>query len=73
MQEYFFSMYLDYDQCLDFYNGNAKFIQVVEDSGKRIRFPAIHVRKFVSAIGIRGRFRLCLNAQNAFISLEKIA
>ncbi|MBQ4863391.1 DUF2835 domain-containing protein [Pseudoalteromonas sp. MMG013] len=73
MQEYFFTMYLDYEQCLDFYDGSIKFVQVVEDQGKRIRFPATHVRKFVSSIGIRGRFRLCLDAQSAFISLEKIA
>ncbi|NOU49377.1 DUF2835 domain-containing protein [Pseudoalteromonas sp. JBTF-M23] len=73
MQEYFFSMYLSYDECMEYYQGSIKYIQVTEDGGKRIRFPATHIRKFVSSLGVRGRFRLCLDGQNNFVSLEKIA
>jgi len=55
-----------------YYKGDYEFIQVIEDSGKSIRFPASHIRKFVSSIGINARFRLCLTDSNQFISLEKI-
>ncbi|WP_105168432.1 DUF2835 domain-containing protein [Pseudoalteromonas sp. T1lg23B] len=72
MQEYFFSIYLTYDECMKYYEGYYKYIQVTEDGGKTIRFPAAHIRKFVSSLGVRGRFRLCLDGQNSFVSLEKI-
>lgn len=58
---------------MEYYHGNIKYIQVTEDAGKRIRFPAKHIRRFVSSLGVRGRYRLCLDGQNGFVSLEKIA
>ncbi|WP_440055984.1 DUF2835 domain-containing protein [Pseudoalteromonas sp. T1lg65] len=72
MKEYFFYMELTHEQCLGYYDGSIKHIQVVEDAGKSIRFPASHIRRFITAIGIRGRFRLILDADNRFISLEKV-
>lgn len=73
MTEYYFYLNLTYEDCMDYYHGYVKFIQVVEDGGKRVRFPAVHIRRFVSSLGVRGRFRLCLNPDNSFMSLEKVA
>ena len=56
-----------------YYRGDYEFIQVIEDGGKRIRFPATHIRRFVSSLGVRGRFRLCLTESNSFVSLDKVA
>jgi len=56
-----------------YYRGDYEFVQVIEDGGKSIRFPASHIRRFVSSLGIRGRFRLCLTDSNNFISLEKVS
>lgn len=73
MVEYYFYLSLTYDECMAYYKGDFEFIQVTEDCGKRIRFPAAHIRRFVSSIGVRGRFKLSLTSQNSFVSLEKIA
>ncbi|KID56805.1 hypothetical protein JF50_12950 [Pseudoalteromonas luteoviolacea] len=73
MQEYYFFLRLTHEQCLAYYEGDVEFIQVVEDGGKRIRFPAAHIRRFVSSIGVSGRFRLQLDDSNKFITLEKVA
>ena len=73
MSEYYFYLNLSYDECMAYYRGDFEFIQVVADNGKSIRFPANHIRRFVSSLGIRGRFRLCLTETNSFLSLEQVA
>ena len=40
MKEYFFYMDLSYKQCLGYYYGHYTSVQVLEDGGKTIRFPA---------------------------------
>lgn len=73
MKEFFFTVYLTYEQCMEYYAGTIQFVQVTSDEGKRIRFPASRIRPFISSLGIRGRFRLILSDSNQFISLEKIS
>tara|TARA_Y100000782_G_C10177538_1_gene262501 strand:+ start:2698 stop:2919 length:222 start_codon:yes stop_codon:yes gene_type:complete len=73
MNEYYFSLYLSYSKCLDYYHGKYKSVQVMEDGGKTVRFDAEHLRPFISSIGIRGRFRLILTEQNRFLKLEKVS
>ncbi|MCF7499335.1 MULTISPECIES: DUF2835 domain-containing protein [Pseudoalteromonas] len=73
MNEYYFSLYLSYSKCLDYYHGKYKSVQVTEDGGKTVRFDAEHLRPFISSIGIRGRFRLILTEQNRFLKLEKVS
>ncbi len=73
MIEYYFSLHLSYNKCMDYYHGRVSSVQVVEDNGKTIRFAASHLRPYISSIGIRGRFRLLLTPENKFIRLERIA
>ncbi len=72
MKEFYFSLNLDYEECLAYYKGHYNEIQVVDDSGKKLRFSAQKLTPFVSSIGIKGRFRLKTNDQHQFMSLEKI-
>ena len=72
MKEHLFYMDLSYKQCLGYYYGHYTSVQVLEDGGKTIRFHAEHLRRFISSIGIRGRFRLILDDNNKFLSLEKV-
>ena len=64
---------MSYQQCMDYYYGKYSSVQIVEDGGKTVRFPAKHLRPFISSLGIRGRFRLLLTPDNQFIRLEKVA
>jgi hypothetical protein len=73
MIEYYFSLRLTYNECMDYYYGRYKSVQVVEDSGKTIRFAANYLRPFITSLGIRGRFRLLLTPENQFIRLERVA
>lgn len=71
-QEFYFSLHLNYQECIRYYNGSVRFIQVNSENGKSIRIPAKNVIKFISSIGISGRFKLCLSDENSLISLEKV-
>lgn len=73
MIEYYFNLQLSYNECMDYYTGRYRSIQVLEDSGKTIRFAASNLRPFISSLGIRGRFRILLTRENKFIRIEKVA
>ena len=69
---YYFALNLNYDECMAFYEVHYTQVQVLSDCGKTIRFDASKLRPFVSTLGIKGRFRIHLTAEDKFISLEKI-
>ncbi|MGJ8693890.1 MAG: DUF2835 domain-containing protein [Thalassotalea sp.] len=70
-QEYYFSMALTYAEFLPYYQGKVEFIQVITTKGLSIRFPAMHLRNFITRAGIYGQF-LLITENNKFKSLLKI-
>lgn len=73
MKAYTFSIYITYQNYLNYYNGAASTVQVVTDEGLRLQLPAARLRPFLSQIGIKGRFRLTVNSEHRFHSLEQLA
>ncbi len=71
-EEVFFVIHLSAEEFLRYYQGTAGFIQVQAEDGRRIRLPAGNLRRFVTATGIRGRFRLRFDAQRKIIGLDRI-
>lgn len=71
MIEYNFSMKMTVEQCKRFYQGDIRAIVVTCDTGQTVQLPAMRFRPFVTANGIRGRFRLVLDDNNKFVGLEK--
>ena len=70
--EYYFSLNLTSDDYLPYYQGRVNTIIVTTHQGLKLEFPAMHLRKFTTATGIKGRF--CLQTQhNKFLSLDKIS
>ena len=65
-------MNLSHQECLSWYQGAIDFLVVREDGGKRIQIPVNRFRPYVTTIGIRGRFRLTLDDNNKFLSLERL-
>ncbi|CAM3805434.1 DUF2835 family protein [Rheinheimera salexigens] len=72
MQQYFFSMTVSAEQCQRFYRADTKYLLVTADDGKKIQLLFKHFRPYIDSLGIRGRFRLTLTKEAAFIGLEKI-
>ena len=67
--------YLDIskDEYLRNYSGSAHFVLVQAEDGRTVRFPAVNLRQFVTAGGVRGRFEMTLDANNSLIDIRKLA
>ncbi|UAA37152.1 DUF2835 domain-containing protein [Paraneptunicella aestuarii] len=73
MATYFFNISLSYPECENLYQPGINSVLIRSESGERVQLPTSNLRPFVSRIGIKGRFRLVINAQNKVESFEKIA
>lgn len=70
--KYYFTLYMTYKEFLPYYQGQVQAVIVTTTSGKRIEFPAMHLRQFLTSLGIKGYF--CLTTENnKFLSLEKLS
>jgi hypothetical protein len=59
------------DDFLPYYQGKIQNMVVTTTTGLRVQFPAMHMRKYLIASGISGRF--CMETENnKFLSLNKI-
>ena len=72
-QQFRFSLTINQQEYLRFYQGTASNVQVVSECGRRLRFPASRLRPFLSHTGISGRFQLSIDANNRFLDLKKIS
>ena len=71
MQTVRFRLQLNSEQYLAYYKGQAKRISVVCDDGRRIEFPAEHLRPYLTHDGIHGHFEIDFDQQKRFIALRR--
>jgi len=67
-----FYLNLSAERYLSYYQGVARSISVVSVDGRRVEFPAEHLRRFVSHDGVRGEFVLKFDGDNRFTALERL-
>ena len=72
MRRFFFTGSLSAEECYGYYRGLIKYVVVTTDSGERVQLHFRHFQRFIDSSGFRGRFRLTVDDNNAFIALEKI-
>ena len=72
MKIYTFSVNISYQAYLNHYSGAASTVLVVTDNGLKLQMPASRFRPFLSQLGVKGRFRVSVNAQNRLETLERI-
>ncbi len=69
--KYYFSLNISKNDFLPYYRGEILSIVVKSHLGTTVQFPAMHLRKHLTARGIYGQF--CLETQNSkFLSLIKL-
>jgi len=68
-----FRLQISAEDYLNYYSGQATSVSAVSDDGKRIEFPAEHLREFVAAEGINGYFELCFDKGNRFKYIKKLS
>lgn len=54
------------------YQGSVRDVVARSCDGRRIRFPALILRPYVTHTGIQGRFRILFDDNNRFNTIEKI-
>ena len=66
--------YLDLspERYLQYYRGTAKTVSVQSVDGRRVAFPAEHLRPFVTHDGVKGLFALQFDGNNRFVALKRI-
>lgn len=68
--KYYFSISITTEEFLPYYQGSVQNVVVTTTQGLKVQFPAMHLRKYLTANGIRGNF--CLETENnKFLSLTK--
>ncbi len=72
-QHYRFSLQLNQQEFLRYYQGVVSSIQVMSHCGRRLQFPASRLRPFLTHKGISGTFVLTVDAENRFVGLKKIS
>ncbi len=72
MQAVYFRMELSRDQVLSYYQGMARKVVVTATDGRRVQFPAEHLRPFVAANGVHGLFEMILSDEHRLIELRRL-
>lgn len=72
MQTMRFSVDISAEKYLAYYAGAAKFIRVVTEDGRTLKFPAAELQKFVTHEGIQGRFEIIFNDQHKLLKLTRL-
>ncbi len=60
--KYYFGIDISTSEFLPYYQGKVQVMVVTTLQGIRVQFPAMHMRKFLTATGIKGQF--CLETEN---------
>lgn len=66
------NLFISPDEYQRLYQGAVREVVATSVDGRRIRFPAMILRPWVTHNGIRGRFRIVFDENNRFQKIEKI-
>ena len=73
MKTYYFTVAIPTKRWLLYYSGDIRTLIVATTTGLTLSIPAFRLRPYTSSAGLHGSFKLILNAQNGFVSLEKLS
>jgi hypothetical protein len=67
-----FRLAISADDYLAYYQGAARDVIVRAEDGRRIRFPAGALQRFLTHAGIHGRFELRFDADHKLIGVQRL-
>ncbi len=53
------------------YRGEARSVVARDTEGRRVQFPALSLRQFVTAEGVRGRFLIHVDANHRLVDIQR--
>ncbi|KJF86940.1 DUF2835 family protein [Photobacterium phosphoreum] len=72
MRSFTFNVNISYNTFLQHYSGTASSVVVLTDTGLKLQLPAVRLRGFLTHAGIMGKFRVLVNNDNKFETIERI-
>ena len=66
------SLAIPEDSYVALYAGTAKDVIATSTEGLRVRFPGKILHRFLTHSGIHGTFRIHFDANNKFLTIERI-
>lgn len=68
-----FRLNLDPEALKAIYRGQAPVVLARTEDGRRLRFPAEHLRPFITRDGVQGCFRLEFDQHNKIVNLQQLS
>ena len=53
------------------YRGEVRTVVAHDTEGRRVQFPALSLRRFVTAEGVRGRFLIHTDANHRLVDIQR--
>jgi len=67
-----FRLNIPREEAMRYYNGTVRFVIVHAENGKRIQFPAQHIRPFITQSGVQGVFSMSFDDNHKMIGIERL-
>jgi len=67
-----FYLKISREEILRYYEGTARVVVVTATTGQKVQFPAEHLRAFIGANGIEGKFSIQFDNNNKLVGLKKV-
>lgn len=71
-REFLLRLDVNYADAHAFYHGHIHYVIVTSEEGVRIRLPKKYLQRLLTPAGIRGRYRLLLNADGQLQTIERL-
>lgn len=72
MQRFVFDLSITADEWMAYYRGAARHVVATARDGRRVKFPARHLQRFVSREGVRGTFEMLLDDNHDMVGFERV-
>jgi hypothetical protein len=69
---YYFSINVPYSECEALYSPAVPSVVMQSESGLHIQVPTNRLRQFVTSLGVKGRYRMIVDANKKIKAFEKL-
>ncbi|MEC8418552.1 MAG: DUF2835 family protein [Pseudomonadota bacterium] len=69
---YYFSINVPYNECEALYSPAIPSVVMQSESGLNIQVPTSRLRQFVTSLGVKGRYRMIVDANKKIKAFEKL-
>ncbi len=73
MRRYIVDLHIAPDELARLYGGRAQSVLARTREGLRVRFPAQHLRGFVTRQGVNGVFELWVDEHNKMLEMRRLS